>query len=689
MESGEPDGGPEQSRGATKRAAGEREEEEEEEEEEESSSDGRGRREALWTPARGRFKPGLGSQLDMESQRTSILHRVVSFAPDPLPARQYDMKTSEPISFYLSNLEELLAWKTTSDDTFNVATVPLAQRQPPLDSRRPRTLVCHDMKGGYLEDRFIQGTEVADPYVFYHWRYIDIFVYFSHHAVTIPPVVWTNAAHCNGVLMLGTFITEWTEGGKMCESFLAGEAEAYQAVAKQLAEMARFFCFDGWLVNIENSLSVTAARNLPHFLRYLTDQVHRLVPGGQVIWYDSILRTGELRWQNELNENNKVYFDVCDGFFTNYNWKEEHLLRTRELADDRRVDVYVGVDVFGRGDVVSGGFDTNKSLRMIREQGLSIAIFAPGWVYEHLGSEDFLNNEDKFWALLSELLPVHSVGSLPFCTSFNLGMGKRHFVKGQVPAPPRVFLLLIYKQASQAVSFVPQFTTRRQLSSACPPNPRPPSPAGPARHNPSPLLTPPPHIAQFLKGCGQHRKHGWQSRCYELELQNCFLDELSITLSRRQPGQDELSFACRLGKIWVLDAAGSLSPTALASLALPIDVAHVHWHQASAGWLSLNLTLRWIYPSSKATCFRVHYRSGACASGPEPPLVLIGEAHAPLYRVTELKVPEAQESSSCRLEFLVEPVPKNGLQVDPDMWGKLAFVYSAPKLPSTNNSDSL
>nr|XP_016846755.1 PREDICTED: cytosolic endo-beta-N-acetylglucosaminidase isoform X4 [Anolis carolinensis] len=404
---------------------------EEEEEEEESSSDGRGRREALWTPARGRFKPGLGSQLDMESQRTSILHRVVSFAPDPLPARQYDMKTSEPISFYLSNLEELLAWKTTSDDTFNVATVPLAQRQPPLDSRRPRTLVCHDMKGGYLEDRFIQGTEVADPYVFYHWRYIDIFVYFSHHAVTIPPVVWTNAAHCNGVLMLGTFITEWTEGGKMCESFLAGEAEAYQAVAKQLAEMARFFCFDGWLVNIENSLSVTAARNLPHFLRYLTDQVHRLVPGGQVIWYDSILRTGELRWQNELNENNKVYFDVCDGFFTNYNWKEEHLLRTRELADDRRVDVYVGVDVFGRGDVVSGGFDTNKSLRMIREQGLSIAIFAPGWVYEHLGSEDFLNNEDKFWALLSELLPVHSVGSLPFCTSFNLGMGKRHFVKGQ------------------------------------------------------------------------------------------------------------------------------------------------------------------------------------------------------------------------------------------------------------------
>lgn len=36
-----------------------------------------------------------------------------------------------------------------------------------------------------------------------------------------------------------------------------------------------------------------------------------------------------------------------------------------------------------------------QSLQMIREQGLSVALFAPGWVYEHLGPRDFLNNEDK------------------------------------------------------------------------------------------------------------------------------------------------------------------------------------------------------------------------------------------------------------------------------------------------------
>lgn len=57
----------------------------------------------------------------------------------------------------------------------------------------------------------------------------------------------------------GTFITEWKEGGQLCEAFLAGDERSYQAVADQLVLIAQFFRFDGWLVNIENSLSVSLA----------------------------------------------------------------------------------------------------------------------------------------------------------------------------------------------------------------------------------------------------------------------------------------------------------------------------------------------------------------------------------------------------------------------------------------------
>lgn len=46
-------------------------------------------------------------------------------------------------------------------------------------------------------------------------------------------------------------------------------------------------------------------KKLPLFLRYLTDQIHERIPSGQVVWYDSVLEGGELKWQNELNERNR------------------------------------------------------------------------------------------------------------------------------------------------------------------------------------------------------------------------------------------------------------------------------------------------------------------------------------------------------------------------------------------------
>ncbi|NXL59544.1 ENASE acetylglucosaminidase, partial [Chordeiles acutipennis] len=547
------------------------------------------------------------------------------------PARYFDTGTTEPISFFLSSLEELLAWQPDSNDEFNVSAVPLAKRQPPLLSKRPRTLVCHDMRGGYLEDRFIQGSATRNPYVFYHWRYIDIFVYFSHHTVTIPPVCWTNAAHRNGVPVLGTFITEWTDGEKLCEAFLAGGEEAYSAVAEQLARIAQHYRFDGWLVNMENTLSAAAVENLPSFLRYLTARVHSIVPGGLVIWYDSVLQNGLLKWQNELNEENRVFFDACDGLFTNYNWKEENLERARRLAGPRYTDIYVGIDVFGRGDVIGGGFDTDKSLRLIRQHGLSAAIFAPGWVYEHLGEENFLQNENKFWGLLAEYLPTHSICMLPLATSFSLGMGTSRFLDGkeeevgpwydlslqeiqplypehegrlstscclqdawcggsslrvqgtilpgeervatrlfslQMPAPPKLFLTLLYKLEGlhpDELTIALELTTWD--SGTCQEGNVTSLPAEPnGRHHPRFLPAPPPRLAKLLAACNRG-SHGWTSRCYELDLQDCSLRDLSLLVSRQQPSLQETPFSCLLGEVRVLDAASvAASPPQVQSL---------------------------------------------------------------------------------------------------------------------------
>ena len=57
----------------------------------------------------------------------------------------------------------------------------------------------------------------------------------------------------------------------------------------------------------------------------------------------------------------RVFFDVSDGIFLNYTWDENNLtMTTRGVGQDRRYDVYVGVDVFGRGCFGGGGWNTNK-----------------------------------------------------------------------------------------------------------------------------------------------------------------------------------------------------------------------------------------------------------------------------------------------------------------------------------------
>jgi mannosyl-glycoprotein endo-beta-N-acetylglucosaminidase len=64
------------------------------------------------------------------------------------------------------------------------------------------------MKGGYLQDRFDNGGAFEDAYQIFHWNTVDVFIYFSHTLVTIPPRTWIAACRHNGALALGTFITE-------------------------------------------------------------------------------------------------------------------------------------------------------------------------------------------------------------------------------------------------------------------------------------------------------------------------------------------------------------------------------------------------------------------------------------------------------------------------------------------------
>lgn len=102
----------------------------------------------------------------------------------------------------------------------------------------------------------------------------------------------------------------------------------------------------------------------------------------------------------------------------------------------RAKDVFVGIDIFGRGQV--GQLDTHKTFQRIPDE-LSVALFATGWTLEsievqmkHEGrpvwtqelNTRFLERDRQLWGSLWPFLVVYGPNRLPFYTSFCIGSGK-------------------------------------------------------------------------------------------------------------------------------------------------------------------------------------------------------------------------------------------------------------------------
>ncbi|GAB1598562.1 cytosolic endo-beta-N-acetylglucosaminidase-like [Argonauta hians] len=334
-----------------------------------------------------------------------------------------------PICSPLKTIQQLINW-TTQSDTLCASKQPLIARCS--KPNQPRTIVCHDMLSGFLEDKYLQSIKKKNGYRFFSWQYVDMFIYFSHHFVTIPPAGWVSSAHYNGVLILGTVITEHDVGAKICNEILQSQ-ESYELIARKLTEIAKFYNLDGWLLNIENTIRPDKIRKLVEFVKYLTERMTDEIPHSKVIWYDSVTKDGFLLWQNELNSENEIFFDSCHGIFLNYCWNDKNLQKSKEkcMAKSRPFDVYVGIDVFGRGCYAGGGYSSNVALKIIRSRELSAAIFANGWVYECQPPEDFLQNEIKFWSLLHPLCFVKPINNNFLSTSFCHGFGYKYFLNGK------------------------------------------------------------------------------------------------------------------------------------------------------------------------------------------------------------------------------------------------------------------
>lgn len=288
------------------------------------------------------------------------------------------------------------------------------------------------MDGGYSDDKWVQGGDNPDAYAIWHWYLMDVFVYFSHSLVTLPPPCWVNAGHLHGVKVLGTFITEWDEGKVITRKLLETKESAHM-YAERLTELAVSLGFDGWLINMEVEVDIGQIPNLKEFVSHLTRTMHSSKAGSVVIWYDSVTIDGKLDWQDHLNDRNKPYFDVCDGIFVNYTWKANYPKLSAGVAGDRKFDVYMGIDVFGRGTYGGGQWTTNVALDVIKKDNVSAAIFAPGWVLQTNQPPDFQTAQNRWWGLVEKSwgLSQNYPKSLPFYSNFDQGHGYHIFIDGR------------------------------------------------------------------------------------------------------------------------------------------------------------------------------------------------------------------------------------------------------------------
>lgn len=313
-----------------------------------------------------------------------------------------NMSVSPPL-LYFDTIQELQEWESTAD----------IQRARPLSRnfrfaglpQRRRVMHCHDYGGGYT-----QSADEDYLATFSSWGLFDLFVYFSHHRVVLPPNIWIEEAHQQNKTILGTFLFEGKSDSIHAQDFLTSKARAQQC-ADQLVNLCVCYGFDGWLLNIETDLGACRGAFVS-FMKYLRMQIkHKVGAHAQVIYYDAHNKDGNFAHQNALLPDNKDYFDSCDGIFVNYQWFDlDTLARSKAEAGTRQFDVYAGVDVWARNCEYEEGRGCKRAVDSATLAAVSLAIFAPGWVQEkgpgkrhRPGSQAARSLDSAFWHdILSE-----------------------------------------------------------------------------------------------------------------------------------------------------------------------------------------------------------------------------------------------------------------------------------------------
>ncbi|NDL58926.1 endo-beta-N-acetylglucosaminidase [Phytoactinopolyspora mesophila] len=361
----------------------------------------------------------------------------------------------------------LLDWDPAAepDVPFNTATVPVADRFTPVPANSSaragqgavQSLVAFAGTAGNPS----QGSATASYYAFTHWAYIEELVFWGgswwEGIILAPNAPVVDAAHRAGVAVLGNvFLPPVVYGGdlKWHDELVQQDDDGRFPVADKLIEVAGVLGFDGWFINSETEGGDGELADATRaFLAYL--QQHSNL---RITWYDSMITTGEIQWQNELNERNDVFLQdgdarVSDSMFLNFWWNENMLAGSAEHARElgrSPYELYSGIDTEARGYTTP--VDWEALFPVDGDHTTSLGIYRPEWTWRSLPGDhqpaEFHERDDRYWvgptgdpasaqpgsdwpglAAFVADRPV-AVG-FPFASAFGTGHGTGYWVDGE------------------------------------------------------------------------------------------------------------------------------------------------------------------------------------------------------------------------------------------------------------------
>ena len=371
--------------------------------------------------------------------------------------------------------EKVKNWspETDPDAKFNRSRVPLATR-----FQEPTLMKAN--KNQYYEGQVCNATilfptcslcpsQGANNFLGYqptYWQYMDKLVYWAGSAsegIIIPPPSGSiDAAHQSGVKVLGQiFFPPYAFGGNSAwvTEMLTQEGGKY-IFAKKLYEIAKYLGFEGWFINEETTHGHIAqwAQFIKEFNEYAeADGNHDM----EIQWYNAEGSPSAEILKSHKNTSQFLEYGNVGDYRTQ---AQEFNCTTREVYSK----VYAGIQTVYAG-LCGFSTDLRRAFPKIGHVG-SVDLFCPEeriWkdnVKDYLGTPNAqgdvaysairstFENEDKTWVNLSKnpsvegdpiegprawpgisgcVLERSAITSLPFTTSFCVGVGKHRFVKGE------------------------------------------------------------------------------------------------------------------------------------------------------------------------------------------------------------------------------------------------------------------